>query len=276
MLTDLRLPPARCGGLGLVDSEHFTRFEPHRHVECEINLVERGWAEVLERGSATRLEAGQLLFLPARCAHSLLRTSADVRLWVIVLRPEEAPGFPERCSVVAQYSVEEGRLLGMLTEQLRRSDEDMVVNAGLRYLYAVLHHGGERARIRPGRRTHPALFRVIEHLNQETEPTRLPELARVGGVSGSYLLELIQRETGQSLTTLRQRIHLRRFMRLHEVQRERGLLANALDAGFGSYNQFARVFARELGTTPARYYRGGTVSAAEETVSYRGANGETG
>jgi len=80
-------------------------------------------------------------------------------------------------------------------------------------------------------------------------------LARRLGVSAGKLARDFKTEMGLSLVEYRNRLRLERFLAL--VDRGGGnLLQAALDAGFGSYAQFHRVFRSLLGTTPREYLTG--------------------
>jgi len=76
-------------------------------------------------------------------------------------------------------------------------------------------------------------------------------LARKHGVSVSRLARAFKAEMGMSIIEHRNRARLQRFFRL--VETGRGLLPAALEAGFGSYAQFHRVF-RALGQGRPRDY----------------------
>jgi AraC-like DNA-binding protein len=69
------------------------------------------------------------------------------------------------------------------------------------------------------------------------------------------LVKHFRRQVGVSLVDYRHRIRVERFLGL--VERDGGnLLEAALDAGFGSYAQFHRVFRHLLGVTPKEYLTG--------------------
>jgi AraC-like DNA-binding protein len=77
-------------------------------------------------------------------------------------------------------------------------------------------------------------------------------LARELGVSPGYLARSFKSEVGVSLVEYRNRIRLERF--LGSVERgDTNFLRAALEAGFGSYAQFHRVYRKLLGATPRRH-----------------------
>ncbi len=78
------------------------------------------------------------------------------------------------------------------------------------------------------------------------------ELSRKVGVTASRLAQIFKESMGVSLIEYRNRLRIERFFTF--VSPEGGnLLQAALDAGFGSYAQFHRVFRELLGTTPREY-----------------------
>lgn len=255
MHVDLGILPTRCGLVGLVNSDRFKRFDPHTHPECEVNLLVRGSANILGPEGKIAMKAPEMLFLPSQQPHSLLSASKDVQMWVLVWKPMDAPKFPKNGPVIHHLCKEEAARLAGLSGDLSLAGDDLVFNAGMRYLFLQLLRDGGRFDPSSGKSAHSALFRAIEILRHEANSPGAVELAERVGISKPHLLRTIRSETGMSLTELRQTILLRRFMLLHAERAANGLLANALEAGFGSYNQFARVFAQAHGMTPAAYFR---------------------
>lgn len=92
--------------------------------------------------------------------------------------------------------------------------------------------------------------RVLRALNDDL-PVTGERLAGEFGVSSGHLARCFKREMGVSLVDYRNRMRLDKFF---EVIQRRGnttnLLDAALEAGFGSYAQFHRVYRRFLGSTP--------------------------
>jgi AraC-like DNA-binding protein len=102
----------------------------------------------------------------------------------------------------------------------------------------------------PFRPTSKMVSAVVEEL------ARLPSLsganlARKHGVSVSRLARAFKSEMGISIALHRNHLRLQRFFRL--VKAGRGLLPAALEAGFGSYAQFHRVFRAFHKSSPAVY-----------------------
>jgi AraC-like DNA-binding protein len=96
----------------------------------------------------------------------------------------------------------------------------------------------------------PLVERVLRALAEDL-PVTGERLASELGVSPGHLARSFKREMGVSLVDYRNRLRLDRFF---EAMQRRGgssnLLDAALEAGFGSYAQFHRVYRKFLGATP--------------------------
>jgi AraC-like DNA-binding protein len=96
----------------------------------------------------------------------------------------------------------------------------------------------------------PLVERVLQALNDDL-PVTGERLASELGVSPGHLARSFKRKMGVSLVDYRNRLRLERF--LAAVQRRgngSNLLDAALEAGFGSYAQFHRVYRKFRGATP--------------------------
>jgi AraC-like DNA-binding protein len=102
----------------------------------------------------------------------------------------------------------------------------------------------------PFRQTSGLVSSVVREL-AEAPSLSGATLARKRGVSVSRLARAFKAEMGMSLTEHRNRLRLQRFFRL--VEAGQGLLPAALEAGFGSYAQFHRVFRALHKSSPAVY-----------------------
>jgi transcriptional regulator GlxA family with amidase domain len=99
-----------------------------------------------------------------------------------------------------------------------------------------------------------AIVRRAEGLLAEEPSLGGKEIAARLDVSPSHLVRAFKADTGMSLVEYRNRLRLERFMALVDSGDE-SLLDAALDAGFGSYAQFHRVFRALRGTAPGEYVR---------------------
>jgi transcriptional regulator GlxA family with amidase domain len=109
----------------------------------------------------------------------------------------------------------------------------------------------------------PLVERVLRALAEDL-PITGERLATELGVSPGHLARSFKREMGVSLVDYRNRLRLDRFF--ESIQRRGGsgnLLDAALEAGFGSYAQFHRVYRKFLGTTPRDVFASARAAAAE-------------
>jgi AraC-like DNA-binding protein len=110
----------------------------------------------------------------------------------------------------------------------------------------------------------PLVDRVLRALDEDLSQTG-DRLAADCRVSAGYLARTFKREMGLSLVEYRNRLRLERFFEF--IQRQEGggtLLYAALEAGFGSYAQFHRVYCRCVGSAPSETLSLGGSAAANE------------
>jgi AraC-like DNA-binding protein len=103
----------------------------------------------------------------------------------------------------------------------------------------------------------PLVERVLQAVSDEL-PMTGEQLALELGVSPGHLARSFKREMGVSLVDYRNRRRIDRFF--DSISRSGGtvnLLDAALEAGFGSYAQFHRVYRKFLGSAPREVLAGG-------------------
>lgn len=129
-------------------------------------------------------------------------------------------------------------------------------NASLRFLLlkawqsfqSVLHQPLHEA-------LHPAVFRAAVILKEGEGDEDISSISKNAGLSESHLSRLFHAQIGMNLTDYRNQQRLRRFTELFQFGKAKTMLEAALEAGFGSYAQFHRVFTKQMGASPASYYR---------------------
>jgi AraC-like DNA-binding protein len=99
----------------------------------------------------------------------------------------------------------------------------------------------------------PAVVKAAQLLANDPAMTG-EELGSRLRLSSSRVARLFKSEMGMSLVEYRNRLRLERLSTLLD-QRGDNLLEAALEAGFGSYAQFHRVFLALRGTTPGKFLR---------------------
>ena len=256
---DLGLRP---GAHGRVDRHAATDGAPqgHRHAELELNLVVRGTASYLLGERRYEMTPGTLTWLFPGQDHVLVDESADHELWWAVFRPGlvTIPELRER-DPVGRFSrrLEPGRAarLEPLLRELSDAD-DALLNAGLAYLLVLAWQAFlDSEDVVTGVDVHPAVEAVARRLHADPGGD-LGTLAREAGLSPAHLSRLFKAQTGVTITRFRNQRRLDRFVRLYGRGHRTTALAAALEAGFGSYAQFYRVFRAETGRPPSAATRG--------------------
>ena len=128
----------------------------------------------------------------------------------------------------------------------------MLVNTGLAYLLGSAWRAYlDSDDIVEGVDLHPAVEPVARMLRADPDAGDLAALARAARLSSSHLSRIFKAQTGVSITRFRNQQRLQRFLRLYGSGRRTTALAAALEAGFGSYAQFHRVFRELTGRSPS-------------------------
>jgi AraC-like DNA-binding protein len=242
------------------------RQRTHRHAEVEVNLVVRGTASYLLGERRYELTPGTLTWLFPGQDHVLVDESADHELWWAVFRPslvariatapDARPLLEE--NPVGRFSrrLDAGRTgrLGTLFREVRDAEtlDDALFNAGLAYLLTFAWRAFlDSDSVVEGVDVHPAVEAVARLLHADPRAGDLDALARTAGLSPSHLSRLFRAQTGVSISRFRNQQRLQRFLQLYGRGRRTTALAAALEAGFGSYAQFYRVFREQTGRNPS-------------------------
>jgi AraC-like DNA-binding protein len=277
-----KLPGSLDGLLLLEDltrkGERFRSQEQHSHDELELHLIERGHAAFVLPDRKLQAPAGTLLWIPPGHEHLVFDVSADQRRWLLLVRrrvarrvlPPAAFARASRHEQVVRLAPRELNALRATFTELgggMRSPEALtqaigLVNAGIAYALARAHAVSDATGTEERSATfHPAVVRALSALRAVSPPPSLPELAALTHTSEAHLSKLFSAHVGVSVTEFRNRLRLQRFFELYGDGEQRTLLTAALDAGFGSYPQFHRVFKEHMGHAPGRTPRGGSSAA---------------
>lgn len=236
----------------------------HRHPELELNLVTQGSGTYLVGSRLVPIRRQSLLWLFPGQDHCQVRRSADLRFIIIVVRPDllrSLAGSP--AAVLAQddppgqwcrtLPLAEARGLQHLALELAGEEDAGMVNAGLAWLLQRCWRAFQAAQDVPAPQDlHPAVAEAARRLGdaQGGRTCSAAALAAGLGLSADHLGRLFRRQLGLSLPEYRNQRCLDRFLDLIEADPQANLLRAALDAGFGSYAQFHRVFRRAMGVSP--------------------------
>lgn len=241
----------------------------HHHAELELNLVSRGRGTYLLGSRRYEIRRGDLLWLFPAQEHVLVEQTPDFTMWIAVFRRRAIrstavdPG--ARVLLERDYTGETCRRLkpqdlarfdDLFTQLSSTSAEEPgLTNAGLRY--ALLHAWQcfQSAAQVPVRELHPAVERAATLIRDHAASPSLARLASLVRLSPSRLSRLFKEQTGSNLVEFRNRQRIERFQQIYANGQRHTLLDAALQAGFGSYPQFHRVFRQVFGCSPAAYAR---------------------
>jgi methylphosphotriester-DNA--protein-cysteine methyltransferase len=250
---------------------------PHFHGQVELLLIRSGAATIHVGARAERLRAGQVCWILPCLPHVMSDFSPDFDMWVIEL---EAPvvGACWRaltgggCATTAEAfggvaSLGE-RLAGRLVADVPRDGARQMSELALR-IWSAPSTAGVRGMLRAlcdlalrvtlsgvGPRRASSLTDLASCLLLASPLLDRRSLAIDLGVSEGFLSRSFGRDMGASFVEQRARSRVAHFLALVQDGRH-NMLEAALDAGFGSYSQFHRVFTRVADVRPRDYFTSG-------------------
>lgn len=236
----------------------------HRHDRLEMNLVLKGHGELLLRDRKYPLLPGHLVCLFPNQWHAPLNWSPDLEMWIVEFDPSiitrtacgdrrelrgHNPGRKYCRRVSSETLAELDRLLASVESSLLNYE---TFNQGLSFaLYALWEAFQKSEEAGEARALPPLIAKIIDLMNYpETAETTVLEMAGRVGLAPRRISALFRREVGQTIPEYRNRIRLQRFFEKFEKEPVANLLHLALDAGFGSYAQFHRVFKHATRKSP--------------------------
>jgi AraC-like DNA-binding protein len=242
----------------------------HHHAELEFNLVTQGAGRYLLANRQYHIRRGDLLWLFPAQEHVLIEQTLDFEMWIGVFKPKavrrisadpgaralgEGDPAGEFCRRLSQRA--HARLDALFAEVAATRERPGLFNAGLGYALFSAWQEFERSADVPVSDVHPAVERAARLIHSEPSTPSLDELAKRAGLSAARLSRLFKQQTGVALVDFRNRQRVERFLKLYGTGQRLTMLEAALEAGFGSYPQFHRVFKRLIGCSPGRYRRKG-------------------
>jgi AraC-like DNA-binding protein/quercetin dioxygenase-like cupin family protein len=267
MLQRLDLEPALDGRVWSY-ANAASQNRPHRHAELELNLVTRGRGTYLLGNLRYEIRRGDLLWLFPGQEHVLVDQTPEFTMRIAVFRrrvirrvalddaskPLLLRLFPgESCR---RLTAEAFARCEQLLQELTAAHPSVALhNAGIAYTLLFAWSSFLDASHVPVRRLHPAVERAAQLLQGQHGDATLTQLAHACALSESRLSRLFHQQTGSTVVEFRSRGRLDRFFTVYADGHQRTMLDAALEAGFGSYPQFHRVFRSLMGCSPAAYFR---------------------
>jgi AraC-like DNA-binding protein len=238
----------------------------HRHAELEFNLVTQGSGLYLLENRKYKIHRGDLLWLFPAQEHVLVEQSPDFEMWIGVFKSKavsriavdpdtkilrQANPTGEFCRRLAQRDLT--WLEQLFAKIVEAGEQSEHLNVGLDYALLAAWRHFENAADVPVHDVHPAVERAARLIRNETVASNLAELARKSGLSAHRLSRLFKQQTGVALVDFRNRQRVERFLEIYGTGQRRTMLDAALEAGFGSYAQFHRIFKRATGRSPGMH-----------------------
>lgn len=230
----------------------------HAHPEIEFNLIVSGKGTYFLDDCQYDLAPGTLIWLLPLQSHRLMRSS-DLDMWVASIDPDQCDEAmlsdlaANPCRILSsEDAIALDRLLSHIGQD---TDEPRLFHSGLQYAFRSAWHYTMTTSGPTRRPMHPAVLQALSILRGSVETPTAAEIARKCGVTQGYLGQLLIDHTGWGFVEWRNRTRLERFHILYPKSED--LLTAALDAGFGSYTQFHRVFSDLIGTTPGEWAKSG-------------------
>jgi AraC-like DNA-binding protein len=236
-----------------------TRRPRHFHAEPELNLVTAGTARFGMGDLAIDVRAGELLWWPPGQDHVLLDASADFDLFVVGVTPE----LSDRVLGVDGAAAHAGATRVRLPPDVLASVQSLCAAASHRLdpvaqdasaierQVGDLWRAAHRARRVPCNR-HVLTRRALGHLLERPDATRA-DIAQAIQADPTEVSRHFHRDMGLTLAGYRTRLRLLRFVQAVDGGAP-GLMAAALEAGFGSYAQCHRAFQQTFGCPPRRFF----------------------
>ena len=258
---DIRLPPGHEGRAWEFSFPWRDMKTPHRHDLYEANLITTGRGAYLIEGRRVELLPGTLIWLRPNQAHQLLKVnhqfSMDIWLFEDSLMrrflQENHPLFQAQTEEIqlTQLSHERSQWLSRLKSSLDSDASPHLVNTVVSFAFLefiredVTPHCGDR-------KVSSSLKKALDLLHQKDHS--LGSLSLQVDCHPTWLSRQFKNQLGISLTDYRQDLKLQKFIDLRRENPNRTLISVALDAGFGSYAQFHRVFKKSTGKVPRAFF----------------------
>lgn len=239
----------------------------HQHDELECNLVVRGSGAYLISGRKIEINPHAILWLFPGQDHILLEQSPDFAMWILLMKPDYLRQIctDDQTSTLLEDNPP-GNFCRYLTDrQAKKLWADCQEIAALEEQLAYFHAGlafillsawakfQKASVLSLGEDVHPSVEKAARLIHDGFKNDDLTALSQRVGLSPQRLSRLFKQQTDVSITDFRNNCRLERFLDLYEYGQTRTMLAAALEAGFGSYAQFYRVFKQNTGIAPAAY-----------------------
>lgn len=223
----------------------------HFHDRDQLVFAVRGVMTVRTANGAWVVPPHRAVWIPQRVPHSIAMSGA-VAMRTLYLSPRLAESLPRECRVVNVSALLRELILHACEfRQLARKP------AWQRHLIDVILDQLRAIEVAPLQIPIPEdgrARRLAENLIADPSDSRpLDEIARTCGGSRRTLERLFLHATGMTFGKWRQQLRLMHALRL--LGSGAKVTHAAMEAGYSTPSAFIAAFRRELGTTPAQYFK---------------------
>jgi len=238
----------------------------HRHEELEINLILKGHGEYILQEGRYKLVPGTMVWLFPGQEHILSHVSDDFTMLIAVFKHsllsdyipysqklifrDSAKGEElELCRIMDQHHFQKVQyLFDECLEDLHDSD---LFNMGLTYLLFKCRDAYTKSHVKAeNTRFHSSVEKALSLIRDYRGNIEIDELSRRSGLSRSQLSRQFKKQTGTSLCQMKNYYRLQYYLNLRQQNPEQTLLYSSMEAGFGSYAQFHRIYRNRFGHSP--------------------------
>ncbi|HEY3333433.1 MAG TPA: AraC family transcriptional regulator [Capsulimonadaceae bacterium] len=240
--------------------------QSHRHSELEFNLVTSGTVSYLVGDMRYDLAPCSLAWFFPGQDHIIIECSSDLDMWLAIVSPSvvhrscissSSAALLEDCpegQFCRTISALDASMLTAIFRDVETVADSATYLAGLGYsllqAWEAFERSGSNGVIQC---THPAVRDAVRLIRDTCGDIELESVAESVGVSLSRLRHLFREQVGITMVRFRNRQRVERYLALIRQKPEARIIDAALDAGFGSYPQFHRVFVEVMGCAPRDY-----------------------
>jgi AraC-like DNA-binding protein len=236
------------------DFENAQVIPEHFHPEDQLIFASQGVMTIHAKQGVWVVPPSRAVWIPAGTPHSVA-ISGRVSMRTLYFLPRLVGGLPKECFVM--------NVSQLLNELILHACKFPKLNkrvAVQRRIVEILVDQLEVAPSVPLQLPHPSdsrAKRIVQALLADPGERRtLQKLCKDCGASKRTIERLFIAETKMTFRRWRQQLRLLHAMQL--LASGEKVTGAALDAGYNSPSAFISMFRKQLGTTPARYFRNGS------------------
>ena len=254
----------RKAGVYLFPSDY--RFDPHAHLEYEINYINTGHCIMSVGEDYVALRQGECIVVAPGMPHGFMvdgqKPCRITQLELVIRSPKRIGGILEFPGMEEPFHRLRGceGLLSLLERAVyyhRAGElgltEQTMLDLTLLQLYAAISEAAGRQRTQNGRERNGKAEAVLQYINEHLdEELSIECLAREHEISSRYLRRYFLQCVGMGSNEYIAMLRVGRAKRLlwHP---EYSVTDVAMQCGFSSSQYFCRVFRRMVGQTPTQY-----------------------